>query len=354
MYQRDEEKVQTYRSKLSSIENEVTTLKKRYLFEEIFNAVSTIEKNLTTLDKQLKTIRQKGFIYGKDWEQLISDFKNELPGIKKNIQKESDSIANIHSFTLDKITSEIDSIRLDFEKTPGAYYSYIDSVESKIFPIKEFVSEAETKLKTMIQPIEERIGVLISKVNRINNGFEHLEKATFKLLEGENLVDVWDAQYFKEGKKGPKGFIFLTDKRFRFEQDENVVVSRKFLVVAKREHRQNLLIDEPIGLIISSKDSEKGFFLAKKEMLNLEFGQGAKVRKAIFRTTIDSKEVDDIIDSVISGGIASTMVPEAGKKAEKPLPKIDRCPACGAMLTTPIVKGMTYIKCEYCGKIIYL
>jgi hypothetical protein len=356
MYQRDEQKVGKYRSKLSSIENEVNGLKSKYLFQGIFNTVRNIEGKLTRIEAGTRTVRQKGFIYGKDWELMVSDYKSELPNIKTSIQTESNNISNLHSFTLNQIVSEISSIRKGYESSPGTYCSHIDSLESRISPVKSLVEDAENKLKTMIQPMEDKTDLLNRRVNRIGKGYDYLEKASFKLLEGENLVDAWDAMYLKDAKKGPKGIIFLTDKRFRFEQNENVVVSRRFLVLTKKEHRQKLMIDEPIGLIVSSKDSEKGFFLARKEILELQFEHGAKIKKATFRTNIDSKEVDDILDLVISGKIAKTITKEAleeeKKKEKKALPKIDKCPACGASFNKPIVKGMTHIKCEFCGKLI--
>jgi|GEM_PF-4515393 len=353
MYHRDEEKVGNYRSKLSSIQNDITDLKRKYLFDDVFGNIRDIEKKLNGIENGIRTVRQKGFVYGKEWEKMVIDYKGELPRIKTSIQTESNNIANIHSFTLDQMVSEISSMRSDFETNPANYYSHIDSVESRISPIKSLIKDADNKLKAIIQPMEEKLNTLDKRIKRIDNGFEQIEKASFKLLEGESPVDAWSAQYLKEGKKGPKGMIFLTDKRFRFEQNEDVVVSRRFLVVTKKERRQELLIDEPIGLIVSSKDSEKGFFLARKEMLHLDFEHGAKIREATFRTNVDSKEIDDVLDSVISGGISKTITDEGTKTEEKTLPKIDKCPACGASFTKPIVKGMTHIRCEYCGKVVY-
>jgi hypothetical protein len=356
MYQKDDKAVGEYRSKLSSIESEANSLKTKYLFQNIFGSVRDIETKLGTLGNSLQTVRQKGFIFGKDWEDSIAAYQAELPGIKTNIQSESQNIANVHSFTLNSIISEVISIRATFESSPASYYSHIDSLESRLKPIDTMVNDAENKLQAMIQPMQDKVNRIANHISRIDKGFEALENASFKLLAEENLVDVWDAMYLKEGKKGPRGFIYLTDKRFRFEQNEDVVVSRKFLVVTKKERVRKLMIDEPIGLIVKSKEAERGFFLARKELLDLEFGQGAKIRKATLRLFMDSKEVDDILDSVVSGGIEVSKTAAAAEKekekATKPLPKIDKCPACGASFDKPIVKGMTHIKCEFCGKII--
>lgn len=356
MYSRDDNKVGEYRSKLSSIESEANTLKTKYLFQSIFSNVRDIETKLANMGNSLQTVRQKGFIFGKDWEDSIIAYQQELPGIKTNIQTESQNIANVHSFTLNSIVSEVVSIRSSFESSPGSYYSHIDSLKSRLDPIERMVNDAENKLQSMIQPMYDKVTRIATRIDRIDKGFENLESASFKLLVEENLVDVWDAMYLKEGKKGPRGFIYLTDKRIRFEQNEDVVVSRKFLVVTKKERVRKLMIDEPIGLITASKDAERGFFLARKEMLDLEFGHGSRVKKATFRLFTDSKEVDNILDSVVSGGIDASKTAAAAEqekeKESKPLPKIDKCPACGASFDKPIVKGMTHIKCEFCGKIV--
>lgn len=358
MYQRDDSRVSEYRKKLSSIERKANDLKTRYLFQGIFGSVRDIESKLGTLGRNLQTIRQKGFIFGKDWEDSLAAYRQELPGIKTSIQTETRNIANVHSFTLNSIISEVTSIRASFESNPGSYYSHIDSLESRLHPINTMINDAENKLQVMIQPMQEKVNRIATRISRIDKGFETLESASFKLLSEENLVDVWDAMYLKEGKKGPRGFVYLTDNRIRFEQNEDVVVSRKFLVVTKKERVRKLMIDEPIGLITTSKDAERGFFLARKEMLDLEFGQGAKVRKATFRLFTDSKEVDNVLDSVVSGGIEASKTASAAEKQKekeaKPLPRIDKCPACGASFNKPIVKGMTHIKCEFCGKVIYL
>ena len=356
MYQKDDKKVSEYRSKLSSIEKDANSLKTKYLFQNIFSNVRDIETKIGTLGNSLQTVRQKGFIFGKDWENSIIAYQQELPGIKTNIQTESQNIANVHSFTLNSIISEVISVRANFESSPGSYYSHIDSLGSRLTPINTMVNDAENKLQAMIQPMQDKVNRITTHITRIDKGFENLESASFKLLAEENLVDVWDAMYLKEGKKGPRGFIYLTDKRIRFEQNEDVVVSRSFLVVTKKERVRKLMIDEPIGRITASKDAERGFFLARKEMLDLEFGQGAKVRKATFRLFTDSKQVDNILDSVVSGGIEVTKTAAASEqekaKEAKPLPKIDKCPACGASFNKPIVKGMTHIKCDFCGKLI--
>ncbi len=75
MYQRDEQKVGKYRSKLSSIENEVTGLKSKYLFQGIFNTARNIEGKLTRIDAGSRTGRKKGVIYGKDLDLMDLDYE---------------------------------------------------------------------------------------------------------------------------------------------------------------------------------------------------------------------------------------------------------------------------------------
>jgi len=69
----------------------------------------------------------------------------------------------------------------------------------------------------------------------------------------------------------------------------------------------------------------------------------------------DNEEWAGLIGRVRSGDIAGERTrpkEEAAVEAAREAPT--KCPTCGAVLTTPVVKGVREITCEYCGTVIRL
>ena len=87
-------------------------------------------------------------------------------------------------------------------------------------------------------------------------------------------------------------------------------------------------------------------------MLSLAFDNRAPVRNATLRLEADSEVWQGHIGRVKSGDIAGERTgprDQAAAEAVKAAPT--KCSTCGASITQAVVRGMTEIKCEYCGAV---
>jgi hypothetical protein len=150
----------------------------------------------------------------------------------------------------------------------------------------------------------------------------------------------------------------LTDERVLFEQKEEIATKKVLFIATEKQKVQELKWEAALSQIESVKAGEKGgaiLGIGKKELLEFRFGSNVKVRDALLRLEADSDTWQALIGRVKSGDMAGerTMPKEkAAVEAARTAPT--KCNVCGATITQAIVKGMTEIKCEYCGTVIRL
>jgi len=146
------------------------------------------------------------------------------------------------------------------------------------------------------------------------------------------------------------------------------VTTKKVLFVSvAKKMVQEMQFAAPIGgvEIVEAEDARGGFLgLGKRELLTLRFTtrtEGRDVSQARLRLLkgADNQAWVGKIQQTQRGELrpvggesgSSGAAPDPGDAAT-PQEIPTHCPSCGALLTTPIVKGMQEIRCDYCGAII--
>ena len=147
------------------------------------------------------------------------------------------------------------------------------------------------------------------------------------------------------------GVLVVTDQRILFEHKEEVVTKRTMLFfAAETKLVRELKLDEPVGNLGSSDDSQRGMIF-KDEVLTFSW-RGAKCPP---RTTFNidgttAKELDTIVEAIRSGAIARERV--GGKPGQQPagtpVKWATKCTNCGAAMPMP-VKGQNKLSCSFCG-----
>jgi hypothetical protein len=101
--------------------------------------------------------------------------------------------------------------------------------------------------------------------------------------------------------------------------------------------------------------------MGRKELMEIYFAPEADIAETQLQILRgDSDEWGKLINRVSSGEIERERVRAEGDEAaaEELAVKVEeiptKCPNCGGGLTTPIVRGMHEINCEYCSTVIRL
>jgi len=193
-----------------------------------------------------------------------------------------------------------------------------------------------------------------SQVDECTQMLDLMDQASFGFQPGEAGIAAVRAKWLRDmGNEGPKGVLFLTDRRLAFERRERVATKKVLFITTVSQDVKELLWDAPIGALIEARASEmRQALILKREQLSLAFKHPSPVREVLLQLEADSEAWGALIGRMVSGdidreriggGSAGTGVQELGAVVPT------KCPSCGANLDVTTVRGMAAVKCPYCG-----
>jgi len=358
--------------KISSLTSEASRLQSEGMLSDVSREFTAIESEMDEAEDKFRMLRGKGFLYGFAIEEKMKRARERWYDSKREAQDELSRISSEVRYKSDNLNREVRELRDVFERDYREADRRYRDVDSRVDEFKRFIGNAKERIVSRYKNIRDEVREVVTYVREIENSFNLLDKASFKLHQGEDLIYVCGAQHLEDKKKnGPKGYIFLTSNRFIFEQDEDVVVSRTLIFFTKKEHVKKIIVDKPIGALDEIKDTKAGL-LFKAELLELKLKDPSPPNEMMLKLNKDSTMLKNLIQSIISGsierdkvgsGTSGTYYEEmAGVSAPPPAvipaateaqatggpPKEIRCTGCGAAYNEPILKGMTSVNCPYC------
>jgi hypothetical protein len=227
----------------------------------------------------------------------------------------------------------------------------VDTLEGK-------ASAAETLISGMYDSLEREFAQLTAFLGRIDWMLDQLSVASYKLLATECGVMAVKAVWCpngKEDKDDPEGWLLLTDQRLFFEQKEEVATKKVLFITTEKQLVQKLLFEVPLALVEDVKASKLGVF-KNEDHLDLRLASGAPYPTAHFH--IDGQSCEEwqaLINRVKAKDLdqdRAVAIDQAAVEKVKAAPTT--CPACGANINVPVLRGQDSISCPYCGKVIKL
>ena len=343
---------ETLGPQIDSLDRKLSRLREKLPLQEASDALDQVVTALDELPFRVQNMRRRGYLFRSDLEARIESLSEGWPATQQQVQLEIQRRSRRLMSRALAIDGQLRQLELYRNRLASLAPPLLTQVEHGLDRLEEQV-EAEVKV------IEELFDTHVQQVREIGQQIGHMEwmldqfaTATFGLYQGEGTVEAVQAQQFLDGEGGPKGVLYLTDQRLLFEQKEEVVVKRRFLVFTEKETVHKLLWELPIGLVERAEEEKEGRFVFKKEYLELTFGPGAPLATARLRLGVDPEEWLALIGRVKSGEIVRERidVEEVAAVPEEPLEIPAQCPGCGAALPQQVVRGQRVIVCEYCGR----
>ena len=345
---------------LDRLRDDVADLKGEVTFSDLVQQVADATAELPDLEQSLQRLRSRGYAFRGDLEETLSAAMEQAEPVMEALREEIDRVDN-------RLRRDVKELARDAAKITGNLLKKehkIESLESKVRGVTAEVRATKDRLEATSKPLLDSIRELTSKVKDLHWTLDQFDSATFKMAPEERpitaAVAIWDDA---PGSKKPEGMLMFTDHRVRFEQKEERVTKRKFLVfTAETETLHELLIDEPIGHLLDSQDSTRGWVM-KDQLLTFQWDRKARVQQSTTfeLTSGTAADWDEVVELIRSGDLASF---EAQSAATSRAPDIaggapagaaahkvrwpQQCSACNAPLEAP-VKGQTALACPYCG-----
>lgn len=354
MSQQSIEPIELVRRKATSLESTLNNVRDKTSLKTVLSALEDIDSGLGALPGALSRLRARGYSFKNYLESEGAALQNEWPATRARVQSDVDFQRRTLSSQMDDLTTRFLQARAGIDADMAQAESALAMVEASAQSLDRTASTAISTLQGMFSSLQSRLRTVQNDVRKAESVLKEMDNACFKLYPEEQIIDVIEGQWLTDDKGGPKGFLFCTDHRLIFEQREEIATKKVLFITTEKQKVQQVAMEAPIGSVTQVKESESGALLLRKDHLDLVFGAQSRVRSAHFILKGDSAQWQRLINRVNAGEMEKERVKpaDAPKAEEKPKASAPtQCPTCGAAFTQEIVRGMTSIKCQYCGTV---
>jgi ribosomal protein L37AE/L43A len=230
--------------------------------------------------------------------------------------------------------------------------------ENALETFESKVSAASNSIRGMYDSFLNEVAQTKQELDRIEWMLLQLAEACFKLLPTECGIMAVKARFARDerlDKNDPQGVLFLTDQRLIFEQKEEVATKKFLFIATEKEKVQNMLLEVPVALVEKVETTKKGLF-KNEDHITVIFKHGAPFHSAWFHLNgQDCTLWQGLINRAGSHGFEQERTVAVDQKVvEKVRSAPTQCPNCGAPMQQQVLRGMDYIRCDYCQHTIRL
>ena len=237
-------------------------------------------------------------------------------------------------------------------KVSGSNYDLggLQEIESGIPQLRLGLSEMQNSISPALSPLEKKFDDIDGDLRRAESTLSILEGASFPWEESETPIVAIRA---KDLTKDVEGFITLTNLKFVFEHEKEIVLKKTLFVVTEKKIVREVVVQKPIGMVTGLSQGKVGFF--KGSGLFVKFSSDTGIPEMKFDTTgEDAESLTKIYNYIISGEAEKELAATAPAVTEEEAPQLITCPVCGAPYTDKIYRGQTGVNCKYCGAAVSL
>jgi CRISPR/Cas system-associated exonuclease Cas4 (RecB family) len=298
----------------------------------INNKIQYINTDIKDLENRISGVRRENYVFlnhlEQDYASLFAQWEKKKPDINNEIVSQVNSLLSqvrrleprIHNLDihdadlLESQISQLNNLRFQLE-------SYVDS------ELHDFRNDQSRISKDL---------VLIEKT------LDLLKNSSIKWKNGEHPVLSIRSHDLNNDQHG---VLTLTNHRILFEEEKEIVLKKRFLIVTEKKIVREIQIDQPIGAIEKIIKGQVGFFKGSGAFITFKPELG--IHEYRFDTNDD--DVNNLIRSFnyIITGLADKDL--GSKEIEETDDRIIQCPFCSAPYNKEVYRGQTSLECEYCG-----
>jgi hypothetical protein len=339
---------------IRGLEGRAADLQKSGLLSSARDTVEDISTTLGQLPGRLQEARTRGYVFKSYLEEQLASLQDQWRPLQRNIVREIERRSRELADELEAAERAVRRLAPYKGRPLQAAQSTINRVESELDSAERKVQAATDAVGGMYDAIYADMWAASREVDACFVLLDLMDQASFGFRPGEAGVAAVKAKWLKDGRKeGPRGILFLTDQRLVFEQREKVATKKVLFIRTASEEVQELQWEAPLGALTEAEASEqRRALVVKKEHLTLEFKPPATIREVIMELGEDSETWRALINRVLSGEIDRERVEGAREASAAEAAAVQvptNCPNCNAKLDVTVTRGMTAIKCTFCG-----
>lgn len=335
--------------KISSLQSQLNNMRSSVLMASLKDEIDDVNTTVNNLPTLIGRIRTAGHVFDGDLEKKSDEMRANWPQVRDNALGQINSNQYSLQNALQNAESELQNL-INYQSNPDYALTIVSRSEGAIQSLQSQVSAVNSAVRGSYDSFINEAKKIEQRVGKIQEMMDLVTAATFQLLIAEGVIAVVPGKLDKEGKDDPKGYVFLTDQRILFEQNEEVATKKVLFIATEKQKVQKLLVDMPLSQLEKVTASKKGM-MGNEDHLDLMFESGAAVRTAHFH--INGQDCN-AWQTMINRAKTKDYDKERAVKVdtgvtEKMSTAPTKCSSCGANFTKPVMRGQTEMKCEYCG-----
>jgi hypothetical protein len=297
-------------SDVNMLNSSLDELNRRSTFSEILSDTQALDENIRHGMSLLESAREGKYVYQKDLEDIAYGASDRWMAIRDEVLASINEQSKIMQSRIRPLGNDLRTLNARVNN-PIAALPLIKSTKSKVDNLLGEINQLQRSIERKYDDIESSVYRLTSRLTSIHWALKQLDEAKYKLNDHENLCMTVPARWDQEGKDDPEGILFLTDQRLIFERKEKVSKKKVLFISVEKELVHEVMIDQPIAGIKSTKAESKGLF-GHQDFILVEFSE-SQLGNISFH--IDGQASQDWvawIDKVRSGEIIKDRVTGRG------------------------------------------
>ncbi len=316
-----------------ALQNEINELQDEMMLKDAESELAGIGNQVGELTRELKTLRNRGYVVEKSLEADIEVLSAQWETIRGRAQATLE-------YQVKQLGDQMGTVKENMAKLAGMTAS-LTAARPLFVNTKSMIASAEAQAEaaeaTVLDQYDEyadEIETLDAHLEWVDWMLDAISTASFKLLATESGVAAVEAIWERPGLEPENGILYLTDQRLLWED---------------RVGDFELKVDVPLSEVKDAKevvDETTG-----DERLVVTFGSKAPLPKGEFLLSLPvAEDWMQMIGRARSGDYTTDRAVEIGKdELERIRNAPSQCSNCGAAFTAPILRGQTEIICEFCG-----
>jgi len=340
---------------IRTTQNSLNSLQSRVRMADLRDQVEDIQTTVQTLEIQVKDLRTKGYVFEKGMEAIAKSLQVQWAPL----QPTAINLINDLSTRLDMEVRSIESLMMQLTSRSGNVSlatPFLNQVQSAISGMESKVQSAESSVRGTYDDLKQNLDKLTAHIKQVSEMLDWFSQATFRLHETEAPVNavkaVWAANG-KEDKDDPEGYLFLSDQRIFFEQNEEIATKKILFITTEKQKVQKLLFEFPVVLIEDVTTAKLGLF-KNEDHVDLKLSSGAPYPAVHFHIfNQPCEEWDALLGRVKAKELDADRVSAISQEAIDKVKKAPaQCPSCGGVISKPVLRGQDTITCDFCGLVI--
>jgi hypothetical protein len=340
-------------SKLNSLRRDYDDCEDKARLNAIGRDINDITDTVRKLPGDIEEIRTRGYAFRSYLEKKAEVLAQHWDDIRIRVERAIDDERRHLRREVEDVEQAM-QIADRYEDHPNKLEHVLDDLERALERFDNEVDAASSRIKDMYETLESDLRSTVAQIKEINWFLDIKDEASFPFLAGESVYVVAKAEWVETGKgrQDPDGYLFLTDQRLIFEQNEKV---GKRLGLFGGKEVQEVEWEIPLHKVDSVEFENKGMF-GGKDMLHFDLKSGASHGQLTVEVKgrADNKFWVKQIQRMIAGETDDERAIEPDPEMLESIRNAPtKCHVCGATLPM-LVAGQNQIECEYCGSVVRL